>query len=146
VVLSKAKNAILGTKKKGIATIKNDDKSRIIDPDGSFELATNLGTVSVEPEELVDSIGLQEGNYRDTNDFYRFQVQGSGMLNLFMDGMLQDANVEVYGSGEELISSSKEDGLTAEFISVGLDKGSYFVRVFPQGGDRTPYRLSLNFI
>jgi hypothetical protein len=146
VVLSKAKNAILGTKKKGIATIKNDDKSRIIDPDGSFELATNLGTVSVEPEELVDSIGLQEGNYRDTNDFYRFRVGGSGTLNLFMDGMLQDANVEVYGSGEELISSSKEDGLTAEFISVGLDKGSYFVRVFPQGGDRTPYRLSLNFI
>ena len=146
VVLSKAKNAILGTNKKGIGTIKNDDSSRKIDPDGSFEIATNLGVVSVDPIELVDNIGLQEGNYRDTNDFYRFRVGESGMLNLFMDGMIQDANVEVYGSGEELISSSKEDGLTAEFISVGLDKGSYYVRVFPQGGDRTSYRLSLNFI
>lgn len=145
VVLSKPKNAILG-KKQGIATIKNNDLPPNIDPDGTFKRATNLGAVALEPVELVDNIGLQEGNYRDTNDFYRFRVKRSGMLNLFMDGMLQDANVEVYGSREELISTSKEDGLTAEFISVGLDKGSYFVRVIPQGGDRTPYRLSLNFI
>ncbi len=145
VVLSQPKNAKFG-KKRGLATIKNNDLPLNIDPDGSWAKATNLDSLSVEPTELVDNIGFQEGNYRDTEDFYRFEVGRSGTLNLFMDGMIQNANVEVYGSGEELISTSKNDGVSLEIISVGLDKGSYFVRVFPQGGDRTPYRLSLNFI
>ena len=140
VNLSQPKNAKLGDKR-AIGRIKDNDDGK---NDGSFQTAINLGILTQEV--VIDEIGFSEGGDRDTNDFYRFRTNKEGNFVLFLDDMLLNANVDLYGSSEELINQSKNKGAEREEIVTVLDPGTYYVRVSPQGSDRTPYRLSLNLI
>ncbi|NER07007.1 MAG: sodium:calcium exchanger, partial [Okeania sp. SIO3C4] len=140
VNLRKPKNAKLGDKR-AIGKIKDNDDGK---NDGSFQTAINLGILTEEV--VVDEIGFSERGDRDTNDFYRFRTDKEANFVLFLDDMLLNANVDLYGSSEELINQSKNKGAQREAIVTALDPGNYYVRVYPQGSDRTPYRLSLNLI
>ncbi|MEB3339318.1 PPC domain-containing protein, partial [Okeania sp.] len=82
----------------------------------------------------------------NTNDFYSFQIEEEGTLVLVVDDLLKNANIELYGSGEELINQSKNDGIKRESIVTALEPGTYFVRVYPQGSARTSYRLSVDLL
>ncbi|MEB3343245.1 Calx-beta domain-containing protein, partial [Okeania sp.] len=143
VKLSKPKNVQLGDKS-AVGTIEDNDENSG-EPGDSFQTALDLGKLTEEVV-VVDDIGFTRGSYRDTNDFYRFQTDKEGDFALFLDGLFKDANVELYGSGEELINQSKNDGNNPEIIITTLEPGNYFVRVYPQGSSRTPYRLSIDLL
>ncbi|MEB3343543.1 Calx-beta domain-containing protein [Okeania sp.] len=146
VNLSKPKNAKLGDRR-AIGKIKDNEKGNPKNPDDgdTFDVPINLGQL-VEREVITNNIGTTEGLYRDTDDYYRFKINREGTLRVFMDSLFEDANVELLGSKQELISQSENEGLAAEEIIQTLDRGVYYVRVYPSGGDRTPYRLSLTLI
>ncbi len=139
VILSQPKNAKLG-QKQAIGTIINDDS----DTD-SFETAVNLGKLT---EEIirVDQIGFTEGDSRDTDDYYRFQLARKGTLVLTLDGLFKDANIDLYGDEKELISQSNNQGISSENLKIRLDAGTYYVRVYPKSNTRTEYRLGVDLI
>ena len=143
VNLRKPKNARLGDKG-AIGTIKDNDGGGE-QPGESFQTAINLGQFTGEVVR-TDEVGFSKGIYRNTNDFYTFQTDKESAFVLFLDNLLQDANIDLYGSEEEVINQSKNSGIERESIVTTLDPGTYYVRVYPQGASRTDYRLSLNLL
>ena len=141
--LSKPKNADLGDKR-AIGKITDNDMRGDKSGD-SFKTAVNLGKVKQEISRN-DQIGFTEGVIRDTDDYYRFQLDRKGTLVLVLDGLFKDANIDLYGSEQELISQSNEKGISSEIIQQQLDPGTYYVRVYPQDSARTNYRLSIDLI
>ncbi|CAD5914344.1 FG-GAP-like repeat-containing protein [Planktothrix agardhii] len=141
--LSKPKNADLGDKS-AIGKITDNDTGGD-KPGDSFKTPVNLGKVK---QEIVknDHIGFTEGGVRDTDDYYRLQLDRKGTLVLVLDGLFKDANIDLYGSEQELISQSNEKGISSEIIQQQLDPGTYYVRVYPQDSARTNYRLSIDLI
>ena len=144
VTLRKPSKGVKLGDKRAIGTIKDNDEGGD-KPGDSFQAAINVGKLT-EEWVIVDDIGYSEAGDRDSNDFYRFQTDKEGTLLLILDDLRKDANLELYGSGEELINQSKNDDSSFEEIETILDPGTYYVRVFPQGGDRTRYRLSLELL
>jgi hypothetical protein len=144
VTLRKPSKGVKLGDKRAIGTIKDNDAGGD-KPGDSFQAAINIGKLT-EEWVTVDEIGFTEKAIRDTNDFYRFQTDKEGTFVLTLDDLLKDANVDLYGSGEELINQSKNDGTQRETIVTVLDPGTYYVRVYPQGSDRSPYRLSLDLL
>jgi hypothetical protein len=141
--LSKPKNADLGDKR-AIGKITNNDTGGD-KPGDSFETAVNLGKVK---QEIIrdDQIGfLEGGSYRDTDDYYRFQLERKGTLVLTLQGLFKDADINLYGSEEELITQGINDGINPEIIQQQLDPGIYYVRVYPKVKTYTNYRLTVDF-
>ncbi|MCB8760259.1 FG-GAP repeat domain-containing protein [Planktothrix agardhii] len=141
--LSQPKNADLGDKR-AIGKITDNDTGSD-KPGDSFKTAVNLGKVKQEISRN-DQIGFTEGGSRDPDDYYRFQLDRKGTLVLVLDGLFKDANIDLYGSEQELISQSNEKGISSEIIQQQLDPGTYYVRVYPQDSARTNYRLSIDLI
>jgi Bacterial pre-peptidase C-terminal domain len=79
----------------------------------------------------------------DTNDYYRFQLNGTSNFNLSLSALTADADVQILNSAGTVITSSQLSGTSAESISRSLAAGTYFVRVFPFNGANTSYNLSL---
>ena len=143
VNLSRPKNAKLRDKR-GVGLIKDNDGGGD-QPGDSFETAINLDILTGE-QVVSDTIGFTEGIKRDTNDYFRFQTDKEGTFVLVLDDLLKNADVELYGSEQELINQSKNKGIKPESMSTILDPDTYFLRVYPQGGSRTNYRLSVDFL
>ncbi|WP_202223883.1 T9SS type A sorting domain-containing protein [Okeania sp. KiyG1] len=72
--------------------------------------------------------------------------KSKGAFVLVLDELLKNANVDLYDSTEGLINQWKNKGIKRESIVTTLDPGTYFVRVYPQGSSRTPYRLSVDLL
>ncbi|MDE5094452.1 MAG: FG-GAP-like repeat-containing protein [Trichodesmium sp. St11_bin5] len=143
VNLSRPKNAKLRDKR-GVGLIKDNDRGGD-QPGDSFETAINLDILTGE-QVVSDTIGFTEGIKRDTNDYFRFQTDKEGTFVLVLDDLLKNADVELYGSDQELINQSKNKGVKPESMSTILDPDTYFLRVYPQGGSRTNYRLSVDLL
>ena len=143
VNLSRPKNAKLRDKR-GVGLIKDNDRGGD-QPGDSFETAINLDILTGE-QVVSDTIGFTEGIKRDTNDYFRFQTDKEGTFVLVLDDLLKNADVDLYGSEQELINQSKNKGVKPESIVTILDPDTYFLRVYPQGGSRTNYRLSVDFL
>ncbi|MCP9296429.1 MAG: FG-GAP-like repeat-containing protein, partial [Planktothrix agardhii LY1] len=141
--LSQPKNADLGDKR-AIGKITDNDTGSD-KPGDSFKTAVNLGKVKQEISRN-DQIGFTEGVIRDTDDYYRLQLDRKGTLVLVLDGLFKDANIDLYGSEKELISQSNQKGISSEIIQQQLAPGTYYVRVYPQDSARTNYRLSIDLI
>ncbi len=96
---------------------------------------------------MVDDIGFSEGPVnRDTEDYFRFEVEKEGFVSVFVDGFVQDLKIDLYDEDESLISQSDEDGIVKEAIEVVLDPGVYYLEVSPVGGGRTKYNLNVNVV
>ncbi|ABG50105.1 Na-Ca exchanger/integrin-beta4 [Trichodesmium erythraeum IMS101] len=143
VNLSRPKNAKLRDKR-GVGLIKDNDRGGD-QPGDSFETAINLDILTGE-QVVSDTIGFTEGIKRDTNDYFRFQTDKEGTFVLVLDDLLKNADVDLYGSEQELINQSKNKGVKPESISTILDPDTYFLRVYPQGSSRTNYRLSVDLL
>ena len=114
-------------------------------PGDSFKTAVNLGKVK---QEIIrdDQIGfLEGGSYRDTDDYYRFQLDRKGTLFLTLQGLSKDADINLYGSEQELITQGINDGINPEIIEQQLDPGIYYVKVYPKVKTYTNYRLNVDF-
>jgi hypothetical protein len=141
--LSQPKNADLGDKR-AIGKITDNDTGGD-KPGDRFETAVNLGKVK---QEIIrdDKIGyLEGGSYRDTDDYYRFQLDRKGILYLTLQGLSKDADMNLYGSEQELLFQGITDGKDEEIIEQQLDPGIYYVRVYPKGTAFTKYRLNVDF-
>jgi len=79
----------------------------------------------------------------DSNDYYRFQLNGTSNFNLSLGALTADADVQILNGAGTVITSSQLSGTSAESITRSLGAGTYFVRVFPFSGANTSYNLSL---
>jgi uncharacterized protein YcfL/disulfide oxidoreductase YuzD len=144
VNLSRPKNAQLSDKN-AVGIIRDNDKPKRV-PE-AFKGAENLGVLSLEQTSVVDDIGFSEGPVnRDTEDYFRFEVEKEGFVSVFVDGFVQDLKIDLYDEDESLISQSDEDGIVKEAIEVVLDPGVYYLEVSPVGGGRTKYNLNVNVV
>jgi hypothetical protein len=98
--------------------------------------ARNIGTLS-SSRSFTDFVGST-----DTNDYYRFDLSQSSNVSLSLNGLSADADVQLLNSSGTVLTSSANDGTTAESISSTLGTGTYYVRVFPYSGS-TNYNLTL---
>jgi len=157
IKLSQPQNAKI-IKAQAIGTIISDDIGDVVvtptiplrdkEPDNN-SISKKLPTFSNltdKPRVVVGKIGVRSGSQRDQDDYYRLILdQAKNDLYVLLDGLQQDANIEILGQdGSTKLFSSREKGKTEETISQILPKGTYYVRVYPQGTDATPYRLSIN--
>lgn len=103
----------------------------------------NIGTLTSYT--TTDFVG-NRGTVTDTNDYYQFNVANSGTFNLTLNGLVGNANVELYNNSGTVITSSTQADTNSESISRVLTSGTYYVRVFPSGsGGATNYNLDLSF-
>jgi serine protease len=80
----------------------------------------------------------------DTNDYYQFNLNTPGSLNLVLNGLSSDANLQVFNSVGTVVGSSSNIGTTDESISLsGLAAGNYYILVNQRSGD-TNYNLNVS--
>ncbi|GCE92907.1 hypothetical protein NIES46_09550 [Arthrospira platensis NIES-46] len=152
VNLSNPQNAELG-RRRATGTILNDDtKPGNNNPqpkppnDDIFPNAENLGRLTGEIVR-TDRIGYVVGDDRNTEDYYRFDLNREGTVRIDLDELFKDANLQLLGSEGELISQSNNEGKNPETITARkLEPGTYYVRVFPHLAARTEYRLSIDLV
>lgn len=86
------------------------------------------------------------------NDYYRFSLSGSTDLNVVINGMTQDANLELFfdSNNDGLVNTTERVGLSTQpgtlqdSITGFFTAGNYFVNVSPGvPGAETPYNLNL---
>ncbi len=87
----------------------------------------------------------------DTQDFYKFSIGGRSSLALSVNGLSNNADVQlirdinnngVIDSGD-VLNTSAQAGTAAESINTYLDAGTYFIRVYQKSGD-TSYALNVS--
>jgi|GEM_PF-1407772 len=117
----------------------------IEDTDSNIGGALDLGQIGAKGKPRTGEIGFQEGNQRDVNDYYRFQLTGANnQLNVVLDGLKQDANIQLLDSdGKAILGTGNSKGNKPEKIDQPLDAGTYYLRVFPQGTAKTAYNLKV---
>ncbi|MGB3641842.1 MAG: S8 family serine peptidase [Rivularia sp. (in: cyanobacteria)] len=90
----------------------------------------------------------------EANDLYRFSLEGRSSFNLTLDGLSADADVKLIqdknANGKfdkgETIAYSNNGGKLTESIRADLDKGNYYIEVYPYGNIETNYRLSVSAV
>ncbi len=116
------------------------------DPGNTLNTAYNLGFLSG-----IRSFTQFVGN-TDSNDYYRFSLSSTSNFNLSLDGLSMDADVQLIRDGinnlvvysNEIIASSSQSGTTKDAISLRLNPGTYYIRVYPLGSSDTSYTLTLS--
>ncbi|MEB3342084.1 Calx-beta domain-containing protein [Okeania sp.] len=142
VKLSRAKNAKL-VDGKAVGIIRDNDEPK---PE-PFPDVIDLGVLTSKQISVRDEIGFTIGGVdRDTEDYFRFEVEEEGFVSIFVDGFVQDLGIKLYDEVESLISQSNVDGLGLEFIENVLEPGVYYLEVFPVGGGRSRYNLNINIV
>jgi hypothetical protein len=116
------------------------------------------GTVLTPPDEVGNSLAtarsVQISSYPVTSrealvvgdvDHYRVSLTTRSTFNLILDGMRQNADVQILdGAGNNLQGLSSE-GTFPEFTSRALNPGTYYIQVKPAfGTTNTLYNLSLS--
>lgn len=93
--------------------------------------------------------GMFGGYPRNPNDYYHFNLGTTSNLNLRLDGLVDNADVQILKStgtiaGSYEIAGSYHTGTTAESLDrPGLEAGDYYVRVYPSSTSSTGYTLTL---
>lgn len=114
-----------------------------IDAGNTLATARDLGILS-SPQTVFDYVGTS-----DTNDFYRFTLNGTNTVNLNLSGLsadadmqlIQDANNNGVVDAGEVLAYPWQDGILPENLTIGLGAGTYYIRVFPYSGS-TNYSLT----
>ena len=99
--------------------------------------ARNIGTLS-SSQSFSDWVGST-----DTNDYYRFDLSQASNFALTLNGLSDNADVQLLNTSGAQLTISQAAGSTAEAISSTLAAGTYFVRVYPSSGNTT-YNLTLS--
>lgn len=107
------------------------------DPGNTLATATLINLTS-SVQTLSDSVSSS-----DTNDYYRFGLTYSSSINLSLDGLSNNANVQLLNSSGGVIQDSLNGNTLTESINTILSEGSYYIRVFYAGSAATNYNLKL---
>lgn len=118
----------------------------------------SLKTVESEVEDIAGNsrrqaynIGLLNSNEvfnefvgeEDTEDYYKFRLNQTSDIEIVLSGLSEDADLQLLSSNGQVLQSFPESGTTSELIFDSLNKGTYYVRVFPDFGTDTNYQLNL---
>jgi Bacterial pre-peptidase C-terminal domain. len=98
-----------------------------------------VGTYS-KPE----SIGLGAADRRNELDQYSFSLDEKTDVVINLDDLTADANIRLKNSQGVLLLDSTESGDSSEEISDNLDAGDYVLEVYPFGGAKTNYNLTMS--
>lgn len=112
-------------------------------PDGAgntLQAARDLGALTTS-QNIQDFVGTS-----DTNDYYRFTLAASATVSLRLDGLSENADVQLLGSNSAVLASSVNIGTTADIVSRLLNAGTYYVRVYPNGNAHSNYTLVLSSV
>jgi hypothetical protein len=123
------------------------DIRRIDDPTGDADGAIEIGDLNglKRGYRNVEEIGFTEGGARDLQDFYKFTLSKESEVDVTLDQLKANANVEIVDAdGSTVLFQSMEANRTRENITENLEAGTYYIRVYPEGDDRTKYRLGVS--
>ncbi|MFN6570365.1 ELWxxDGT repeat protein [Dendronalium sp. ChiSLP03b] len=101
--------------------------------------ARNINTLTSTPSEFTDYV-----NSVDTNDYYRFDLTSSALIDLKVTPEIANANVQLLNSSGGLIVSSTQSATNLDIIRRSLNAGTYYIRVYPASGAATNYDLSVS--
>jgi trimeric autotransporter adhesin len=111
-----------------------------LDPGSTPNLATDLGTFS------SFSFDLTEGLANDTTDYYRVELAERRTLTATLTPQQANADLEIRNSADQVIlpgGSSTNLGTAVDRVSLDLNPGVYYIRVFTAPGTATAYRLQV---
>jgi hypothetical protein len=80
----------------------------------------------------------------DANDFYRFRLKQSVSMDVFLQGMTDDAQLSLLDSSGRAIRTSANAGSANEVVSRTLQAGTYYLRVFSDRAVTTQYSLKFS--
>ncbi|MCX7592565.1 MAG: pre-peptidase C-terminal domain-containing protein [Fischerella sp.] len=127
----------------GVGSATNYNLNLVFDPPdyagNSQALARNINTLTSTPSNFTDFV-----NNRDPNDYYRFDLSSSALINLNLTPATANADVQLLNSSGTVISSSSRTGTAIDSINRSLNAGTYYIRVFPSSGASTSYNLSVS--
>jgi ELWxxDGT repeat protein/VCBS repeat-containing protein len=89
-------------------------------------------------------------NYRgaiaipDADDYYQFAVANRANLTLGLTGLTADLNLQLLSADGTVVQASAQTGTTPESIVRSLEAGTYYARVFTDGGSNSPYNLGIS--
>ena len=98
-----------------------------------------VGTYS-KPE----SIGLGAADRRNELDQYSFSLDEKTDVVINLDDLTADANIRLKNSKGVMLRDSTESGDSSEEISENLDPGDYVLEVYPFGGAKANYNLTMS--
>jgi len=103
----------------------------------AFNLGTGLGQ-SATYRDRVSSV--------DANDYYRFDITNTTQVSLLLSNLTGNLDLQLFdSSGNTILGSSAQSGLSPESIIRSLSAGTYYARVFPALGQAaSSYTLSVN--
>ncbi len=108
------------------------------DPGGSLDRARDLGNISRVTSITTDSVGGA-----DSIDYHRFELSEATNFSLKMTGLSSDIDVILYDRNGQSLAISNRYNNENETISLALNSGTYYVRVYPWIGSSN-YTLELS--
>ncbi|QLE55646.1 pre-peptidase C-terminal domain-containing protein [Nostoc sp. TCL26-01] len=106
------------------------------------DVARNIGTLTSTAQSFSDFVGDFNGLLQDTYDYYRFQVSQNSNVTLNLTGLSSDANLYLYNSVGNNITSATGSSTVNESIVYALTTGTYYAVVQKSGNGGTTYNFS----
>ena len=102
-----------------------DGRSGTPDPGNSLDTALNLGSPAASAIFFNDFVGSS-----DTDDYYRLTLNESRNIDVDVFGLSADLGLALLDNNGNAIQSSSNEGTTPDSVaSLGLNPGTYFIRV-----------------
>ncbi len=79
----------------------------------------------------------------DAADWYHFRLATGSEFHLRMDAMTAEADVRLLDSGGRVIGGSYNGGANPEFVDTIIERGDYYLQVYPWGTANTNYQLAI---
>lgn len=103
----------------------------------TLDQARQLGEMAPgRAKNLSDAIG-----FFDKNDFYRVRLTKRSVLNVKLTGLADRADLRIYNGANVLVGESRRGGTSNEYVSLELNSGWYYVRVYDRNGVGSTYSL-----
>lgn len=110
------------------------------DLNGARNLGDSNGRLGSPSARIRGTIGGPDGNGRDRQDFYKFT--GGGTITVALTGINRDVDIQLLDSTGVEVARSTASGATNEVINLSnLSSDTYYVRVYEENPDETPYDI-----
>lgn len=103
-----------------------------LDAGNTLNGAFNLGNFNgIQTTRRGESIGTWIPNVgRDLSDYYRFTMSSASTISIRLDGLTDNAELELLNSNGSVQRASRNGGATSEAIAEFLQVGTYYIRVY----------------
>ncbi len=104
----------------------------------SWNTALDLGTITATTS-TTDDVGFDDGI-----DFYEFRIASQTNVRLDLTGLSADIDLYLYRGNRRYLAASTNAGSQSERLEGTLSPGTYYAIVYPWGGARSDYDLSIS--